>query len=129
MEKQSKRQLQVGQIIKRNFSMVLYLEGSNIYGSEPLVTVTNVIMSSDLGLSKIYLSIFNTENKQAVILLLEQEKVRLRKILGSRIRKRVRRIPHIDMYIDDTLDEMYRLNNLFDKLHEENQMGESEETT
>ena len=30
------------------------------------------------------------------------------------------------MYLDDTLDEMYRLNNLFNKLHQEKQMGENE---
>jgi hypothetical protein len=31
------------------------------------------------------------------------------------------------MFIDETLDEMYRLNALFDRLEEENQMGSEEE--
>ena len=39
------RQKQVAEVIKRNFGMVLQQEGSYIYGSEVLVTVTNVIMS------------------------------------------------------------------------------------
>ena len=123
---ETKRQLQVGELIKRNFSVVLQQEGRYIYGDEALVTVAQVKMSSDLGLAKIYLSVFNTENKQAVILQLEQENKRLRKVLSQRIRKHVRRIPYIDMYQDDTLDEMWRLNSLFDKLHADKQMGEEE---
>ena len=113
-------------MIKRNFSMVLQQEGSYIYGTEPLVTVTGVKMTPDFGLAKIYLSVYNTENKQAVILELEGNQSRLRQSLASRIRKQVRRIPDIAFYMDDTLDEMYRLNQLFDRLHEEDQMGNEE---
>jgi len=123
---ETKRQLQVAELVKRNFSVVLQQEGRYIFGDEALVTVTQVKMSSDLGLAKIYLSVFNTENKQAVILQLEQENSRLRQVLAQRIRKHVRRIPNIDMYEDDTLDEMWKLNSLFDKLHKEKQMGEEE---
>jgi len=124
---ESKRQLQVAELIKRNFSVVLQQEGRYIYGDEVLVTVTNVRMSTDLGLAKIYLSVFNTLYKQSAILLLEQETHRLRQVLSQRIRKHVRRIPHIAMYEDETLDEMYKLNNLFDKLHADKQMGKLEE--
>ncbi len=122
----SKRQLQVASVIKREFSMVLQNEGPNIYGVKPLITVTNVKISPDFGIARIYLSVFNTEDKQSVILMLETELKRLRQSLGARIRKKVRKIPYLELYLDDTLDEMYRLNALFDKLHEDNQMGENQ---
>jgi ribosome-binding factor A len=83
-------------------------------------------MTPDMGLAKIYLSVYNTDNKQAVILQMQEEKSRLKQSLGLRLRKHMRRIPDIDFYLDDTLDEMYRLNDLFDKLHTEGQMGEEE---
>ena len=92
-----------------------------------LVTVTKVKMSSDLGLAKIYLSVYNTENKQEVLLMFQQEAMRLRQSLAQRIRHKMRRVPDIDFYLDDTLDEMYRLNSIFDKLHSDNQMGSEEE--
>jgi len=123
---ETKRQLQVGELIKRNFSIVLRDEGRNIYGDQALVTVTSVRMSSDLGLAKIYLSIFNTDNKQAPLMQLDQEVVRLRQALAYRIRKHVRRIPDIDLYEDETLDEMYNLNSVFNKMRSEKQMGEEE---
>ena len=115
---ESKRQKQVAEIIRRNFGIVLQQEGGYIYGMEPLVTVTTVNVTPDLSLGKIYLSIYNTENKQAVLLQLHAHIHRLRQSLAQRIRKHVRRIPSINLYLDDTLDEMYRLNEVFDQLNE-----------
>ena len=114
---ESKRQLQVGETIKRDFSMVLQQEGAYIYGNDVLVSVTAVKMSPDLGIAKIYISIFNTINKQEVLILLNESLHRLKKSLYQRIRKRVRRVPQIDLYIDDTLDEMDHLNRLFDEIN------------
>ncbi len=121
---ETKRQKQVAELIKRNFSMVLQQEGGYIYGAEVMVTVTNVKMSPDLNLANIYLSVYNTENKQGVILEMEDQLPRLRQSLTQRVRRQVRRIPDVSLYLDDTLDEMYRLNALFDRLYDENQMGD-----
>jgi len=123
----SVRQQQVEELIKRNFGIVLQSEGTYVYGAKPLVTVTQVKISPDFGLARIYLSIFNTDHKQEVILEMDDNKSRLKQSLGMRIRKQLRRIPDIDFYLDDTLDEMYRLNQLFDRLHENDQMGDEEE--
>ncbi len=121
------KQKQIGELVKRHFSLVLQEEGGYIYGSAPLVTVTSVKMSPDLSLAKIYLSVYNTENKQEVILELEEEKSRLRQLLAARLRRQVRRVPEIDFYLDDTLDEMARLQQLFTRLHAENAMGSDSE--
>lgn len=120
---ETKKQKQVSEIIKRNFGIVLQQEGIYIYGAEALVTVTTVKMSPDLGIAKIYVSVYNTLSKQEAVIELNDNLVRLRQSLGQRIKKHVRRIPHIQIYLDDMLDEMYRLNDVFDKLEEENQLG------
>jgi ribosome-binding factor A len=124
---ESIRQKQVAELIKRNISLVLQHEGRYIYGPEPLVTVTNVRMSPDLALAKVYLSIYNIENKQEVILHLDEEVSQMRSSLGRRIRKQVRKIPELAFYMDDTLDEMYRIDEMFKRLEEEGQMGSEEE--
>ena len=123
---ETKRQRQVAELIKRNFSIVLQEEGRYIY-DDALVTVTNVVVSPDLGIAKIYLSVYNTENKQAVILKLEDQYHRLKQQFGFRMKKQLRKTPAIAIYLDDTLDEMYRLNALFNNLEANNQMGSSEE--
>ncbi len=119
---ESKRQRQVAEQIKRNFSIVLQQEGSYIYGPEPLVTVTEVHPTPDLSQCKIYVSIWNTDNKQAVIMQMNEDHQRLKNSLAQRIRKHIRRIPAISFYIDETLDEMNRVEDLFDRLEDEGQL-------
>lgn len=109
---ETKRQLQVGALIKRNFSIVLQEEGRYIYGNV-LVSVTNVILSPDLSLAKIYLSIYGAPDKDKVMISIEESLHHLKQSLVHRIRKLVRRMPDIAVYIDETLDEMYRVESLF----------------
>ncbi len=128
MAQETKRQKQTAEVVKRHFSLMLQEEGAYIYGNEILVTVTSVKMSPDMNIAKIYLSIYNTEAKQNVIYLLENNHNRLRQQFYQRLRKHVRRVPNMQFYLDETLDEMARLNDLFDNLNAGgNQLGDTEE--
>jgi len=120
------RQQQVAETIKRNFSIVLQQEGANIYGTGPFVTVTNVVMSPDFSIAKIYLSVFNTENKQEVILMMEDQYYRLKQALTHRLARHLRRMPELQFYIDEMLDEMERVDALFKKLDSDKAKGEEE---
>ena len=115
---ESIRQKQIGELIRRTFSLVLAEEGRYIYGSSILVTVTGVKMSPDLQQAKIYLSIFNAENKQAPILELEEQYFRLKQSLYQKLKKQMRVMPEFKMYLDDTLDEVYKLDELFKKIND-----------
>jgi len=112
----SVRQQQTESMLQREFSAVLRAEGSYIYGSKALVTVTGVKLTPDFGEARFYLSVFNRMDKQNVIIELEDHVTRLRQQLANRVRKKIRRVPIISFYLDDTLDEMYRLNSLFDQI-------------
>lgn len=121
------RQKQVAELVRRNFSTILLEQGRYIF-EDALVTVTEVQMSPDLLMAKVYLSVYNTDNKQAVLLLMEEQHQELRQSLGRRMRKQVRRIPDMAFYIDDTLDEMERVDKLFKRLEASNQMGSVSES-
>lgn len=123
---QTKKQRQVGGLIQKEFSTILQLEGAFIYGTEPLVTVTNVRMSSDLGIAYIYVSVYNAPYKQEIVKELWENLSYLRGLLGKRIRKNVRRIPMIKFFIDDTLDEAEHIDNLFAQINlQKNTKGRS----
>ena len=113
---QTKKQRQVGSLIQAEFSTILQQEGAFIYGMDPLVTVTNIRMSSDLGIAYIYVSVYNVHYKQEIIKELWENLSYLRGLLGKRIRKQVRRIPRIKFFIDDTLDEVDHIDNIFSQL-------------
>lgn len=95
--------------------MVLLAEGRYIYDIKVLVSVTNVIMSPDLGLAKVYLSIYNTDNKQEVLLQMEEQYPRLKHALHRKLSKTMRSMPELKFFIDDTVDEVYSVEALFKK--------------
>jgi ribosome-binding factor A len=116
--KQTIKQRQVSVMIKREFSVVLQNEGRLIYG-DALVTITRIKMSADLGIAYIYLSVYNAMYKQEVIKMMWENLSRLRGELGKRIRKQVRTIPMLKFFIDDTLDEVEHIDQLFSQLDQE----------
>lgn len=119
---ESIRQKQVGELIRRFFAMILTEEGRNIYGSDKLVTVTEVKMTPDLLIAKVYISVYGIENKQEVILLLDDNLTRLRQALATKVGKQMRRMPDLEFYLDDTVDEMYRVGNLLNRISEEDKL-------
>ncbi len=116
---ESIRQKQVGELIRRYFAMILTEEGVNIYGRDKLVTVTDVKMTPDLLVAKIYISVYGTENKPEVILQLEDNYLRLRQAISAKIGKQMRRLPEIEFFLDDTIDEMYRVDALLNRVEKE----------
>ena len=116
---ESIRQKQVGELLRRYFSMILTEEGRLIYGRDKLVTVTGVKMSPDLLIAKVYISVYGTENKHEVILELEDNYPRLRQALSNKIAKQMRRVPQLEFFLDDTVDEMYRVEALLNRVNRE----------
>jgi ribosome-binding factor A len=123
---ESKRQKQISELIRRSFSMVLMEEGSYIF-DKAMVTVTRVVVTPDMGNAKVYLSIFNTDNKPAVLLSMEENNVQLRHALANKVGRQLRRIPELQFFLDDSLDEFFKMDQLLRKLRSENQMGKDEE--
>jgi ribosome-binding factor A len=122
---ETKRQKQVGEQIRRYFGMILMQEGPFVYGSNKLVTVTEVKMTPDLLLAKIFISVYGTENKQEVILEMEDQKQRLRQSLAAKIGKTMRRLPEIAFFLDETVDEMYRVEQLLNRINDEDDQSGS----
>ena len=123
---ETKRQKQISELLRRQFSMVLMDEGSYIF-EKALVTVTKVVVSPDMQNAKIYLSVFNSENKQEVMLNMEENNHRLRFALANKVGKQLRRIPELQFYLDESLDEFFRMEKVFSDLRANNQMGSEEE--
>ncbi|MCC7464772.1 MAG: 30S ribosome-binding factor RbfA [Saprospiraceae bacterium] len=116
---ESIRQKQVGELIRRYFGMILTEAGTNIYGRGKLVTVTDVKMTPDLLVAKIYISVYGTEDKPEVIMQMEEAHTLLRQALAAKIGKQMRRMPDLEFFLDDTIDEMYRVEALLNRVNEE----------
>jgi ribosome-binding factor A len=103
---------EIGVIIQRNFDM-------SVYG---LITVTEVRMSPDLKIAKIYVSVFgDAAQKQKTLGMLETQKAFVRQTLGRNIRLKF--TPSIVFYLDETMDNAVNLEKIFKTIHKDEVRG------
>lgn len=113
---ESRRQQKVSRLVQKEISGILQKDGSMIYGSA-LVTVTQVRITPDLLVARIYLSIFNTGELQDVLDSIAGHAGEIRFKLGNKLRSQVRRVPELEFYLDDTLDSVFRMEEIFKDLN------------
>jgi len=121
----SRRQLKIASLIKEAFTEILSRNGKSIYG-KAFVTVTNVTVTSDLILTRFYLSIFNADNANEVVNSFREHKAEIKRQLGEKLRHHLRRIPEIEFFRDETLDNAYRIEEVFRKIKNEKEAFENE---
>ncbi|MGB1242092.1 MAG: 30S ribosome-binding factor RbfA [Chitinophagales bacterium] len=109
------RQQQVASLIKRTLGEIFTKEGRNIY-SNAFVTITQVRLTPDLSVCRIYLSVYNVKEKDDVVAMITKNEYGIRRLLGNRIRNKVRHIPNLEFYLDDTLDEVYKMDQILGDL-------------
>ena len=95
---ESKRQLKVSRQLQKDLSEIFRLKLNFIKNT--LITITRVQMSPDLSVAKVYISVFGTESNQNALELIDEHKSELRRELGNRIGKQVRKIPEL-IFIED----------------------------
>jgi ribosome-binding factor A len=106
----SKRQTQVGGLIQKELALIIQKKFGGLVPGR-LVTISGVRMSSDLGLAKIYLSIFPSNDADKIIKEINNNVSKIRFELGNSIRNDVRRIPELVFYLDDSLDYLEKIDN------------------
>lgn len=110
----STRQEKIKELLKRELSLIFQQKGRSLFGPE-LISITEVRISPDLSIARVYLSIFPTENKKTIMEAVDERNAQLRYELGNRVRNQLRIIPELHFYLDDTFDQMDRINELLKK--------------
>lgn len=84
-----------------------------------ILTITNVKVSPDMRHAKIYLSVYDKEKRGDMLTRVEELKGFIRTELAGRIQ--VRFVPELHFFIDDTLDYVEKMEDLFKKIHDDNE--------
>ena len=98
----STRQNKVARLLQKELGLI-FLQESHLFSSK-MITVTMVRVTPDLGLAKIYLSVFNPGEKSDPIGEIQEHIGRIKKELGTRIRHQLRIMPELQFFLDDSLD-------------------------
>lgn len=103
MEGQSTRQLKVARELQRYLAEIIRSRGMAAFGGA-MLTVSEVRISPDLSIAKVYVSVFPSDKQKEVMETIEQEKKSIRGELGRQVAKQLRIVPELDFYLDSSLD-------------------------
>lgn len=104
----------VEHLVKEEISYILLHKVKDV--DLGFLTVTNVRMSPDLKVASIYLSVLEKEKREIVLERVKDRTGFIRTELAHRIR--IRFVPELRFFIDDTLDYVEKIEGLIKKIHE-----------
>lgn len=110
---ESTRLQKVERLLQKEMGEIFLLYAKKTSGL--LISVTNVRLSPDLSVAKVYLSIFPSQRASAMLDEIKQSTKSLRFELGTRVKSQLRVIPELSFYVDDTLDYLENIDNLLKK--------------
>ncbi|MCY3999010.1 MAG: ribosome-binding factor A [Flavobacteriaceae bacterium] len=102
--KLTQRQKKINRLLQKTFSQYFLEVSKKESVSRLIISVSNVRVTADGSLAKIYLSVFPTDNGQSMIDQLEKNRAQIKYDMVKRYGKQMKRFPDIHFYLDDTLD-------------------------
>lgn len=119
------RQLKIAKQLQKDLGELLQQRGMAAF-SGALVTISGVKVSPDLGVAKVYVSIFPSSRAIEVLGIIEGQNRQLRFELGKRVRNQLRIVPELVFYQDDSLDYVDKIESVFQRI---GPIGKEEESS
>jgi len=110
-----KRQKQVARLIEETMNAIFQKEGLTMLQGG-MVSISKVQVTPDLLEARIYLSLFKIEHPESLLKIFTDKTAELRGLLGNQLRHQLRRIPELHFFPDDTLDYVFKMEELFKQI-------------
>lgn len=114
---EGKRQKQVAGLINEELNDIFLRMGLNMMDGG-MVSIASVKITPDLFEARVYLSLFKVQDNLAALKKIEEKNKEIRHELGKRVRHQLRSIPELKFYMDDTLEYVDKMEELFKKIKE-----------
>ncbi len=109
---ENKRQKQVARQIHKDLSDIFQKDLKTVFDGA-FVTITDVKVSPDLSLARVYLSFMLTNDKEGVLEKIKENNKKIRALFGNKTRHQFRIIPNFHYFIDDTAEYAQKIEELF----------------
>lgn len=121
---EGKRQKQVAAVLQDELNEIFrHLNLTMIEGG--MVSISSVKVTPDLLEARIYISFFQVPNIEAAMKKIDAKSWEIKKELSDKIKHHIRRIPVLHFFLDDTLDYVFKMEQVFKKIEEEKKTGEA----
>jgi ribosome-binding factor A len=115
---EGKRQKQVAAVIAEDINDIFRRLNLNMINGG-MVSIASVKVTPDLLEARIYLSMYQVQDENAALKKIENQAWEIKKELANRVKHQLRRIPVLKFYLDDTLDHVFKMEELFKQINEE----------
>ena len=116
---ESRRQKKVGRLIHEELSDIFKREGLDIINGG-MVSLCKVQVTPDLLEVRVYLSFFQVTDHEGLLIEIKERSHDIKRKLSFRLKHQLRRIPDIQYYLDNSIEDAYRMEELFTKLQKGN---------
>ncbi|MEY2964157.1 MAG: Ribosome-binding factor [Bacteroidota bacterium] len=97
------RQQKIAKLLQKEMATILQQLAKEHFAGT-LLSVTKVRVSPDLGVAKIFISVFPIANTKTVFEFLDLNNAKLRGALGNSVKNQLRIVPELLLYADDSLE-------------------------
>ena len=115
---EGKRQKQVGSLLNEEINTIFQKLGLSMINGG-MVSISSVKVTPDLLEARFYLSFFQVKDVEAALKKIEDRHHEIKRELAAKVRHQLRNIPVLRFYKDDTLDQVFKMEELFKKINEE----------
>ena len=112
---EGKRQKQVAGAIQTTMNDIFLKLGLTIIDGG-MLSISSVKVTPDLLEARIYLSLFQVNDQAACIKKIKAQEWEIKKRLGAEMKHQLRRIPVLHFYLDDTLDYVFKMEEILKNL-------------
>jgi ribosome-binding factor A len=113
---ESKRQQKFARLIQKDLSEIFQRDAKSMFNGA-FITVTEVKVSPDLSIAKVYLSFLLAKNKNTLLEEIKEKGKAIRQILAAKIKNQARIIPELHFYPDESLEYAAKIDNLLSTIH------------
>ena len=114
---EGKRQRQVAGVIQEEMNDIFRRLNLNMIDGG-MVSISSVKITPDLLEARIYLSLFQVKDAKVAMKKIEDRAWEIKKELADRVKHQLRRIPVIHYFLDDTLDHVFKMEELFKQIND-----------
>ena len=115
---EGKRQKQVAAVIQEELNNIFMRLGLNMIDGG-MVSISSVKVTPDLLEARIYISLFKVQDTQTAMKKIQAQAWEVKKELSERVKHQLRRIPILQFYLDDTLDYVFKMEDIFKQINKE----------
>lgn len=114
---EGKRQKQVAAVLSEDLNDIFRRLNLNMIDGG-MISISSVKITPDLLEARIYLSMYKVPDEKKALIRVEKQSWEIKKELTARVKHQLRRMPVLKFYLDDTLDHVFKMEELFKQINQ-----------